>query len=65
MKLSDDLKLSELLSCPFCGADAFIWQGHVGLKVSCLKDCVTMPPRYDMGFTSKDQAIEHWNRRAT
>lgn len=57
--------LSELLCCPFCGANAFIWQTHMGLKVSCSKDCITMPPRSDMGFTSKEQAIEYWNKRAT
>lgn len=53
----------ELLPCPFCGAAAFIWQMHTGSKVSCSKDCVTMPSRFDMGFTSREIAIKFWNRR--
>jgi len=54
----------DLLCCPFCGAEAFIWPilGNK-FKVSCKNDCVTMPPRFDTGFTSVEQAIEFWNRR--
>jgi hypothetical protein len=53
----------NLLPCPFCGADAFTWTAIQGTKVSCSKDCVTMPPRFDMWFTSIEEAIKHWNRR--
>jgi len=53
----------ELKACPFCGSEAFIWRIATGYKVSCKKDCVTMPPRHDMGFTSKEEAIKAWNTR--
>jgi hypothetical protein len=56
--------LSDLLCCPFCGSEAFAWQIREGWKVSCKSDCVTMPPRHDMWFTSIEQAVAHWNKRA-
>jgi len=54
----------NLLPCPFCGAPAFLWGTVNGYKVSCEKDCVTMPPRFDISFTSPDEAGKQWNRRA-
>ncbi len=60
------VRSSALLCCPFCGAEAFVWPTMLnGWKVSCRKDCVTMPSRFDMGFTSEEGAKKHWNRRAT
>ena len=55
-----------LKECPFCGAEAVLWPfGIVGgrRKVSCSNDCVTMPPRFDPGFTTKKEALETWNNR--
>lgn len=57
----------KLKPCPFCGANAFIWKDAVlshGFKVSCEKDCVTMPPRRDTSFSSVEAAIDRWNTRA-
>jgi hypothetical protein len=58
--------LSDLLPCPFCGADAFIWPAMImkGFRVSCKNDCVSMPSRPDSAFTSEKQAKAHWNSRA-
>jgi len=53
----------KLKPCPFCGAPAFLWRTVNGYKVSCEKDCVTIPPRFDVSFTSPDEAVKHWNRR--
>lgn len=56
----------NLKECPFCWAEAVLWPfGIVGgrWKVSCSNDCVTMPPRFDLGFTTKKEAIIKWNRR--
>jgi len=57
-------KRSTLLPCPFCGSEAFIWPiiGNM-FKVSCKKDCITMPSRFDCGFTSIEQAQKYWNTR--
>lgn len=57
---------NDLLCCPFCGGEAFVWEmlGKMW-KVSCTKDCVSMPPRFDMGFTSEEGARKNWNHRAT
>ena len=60
----DEKDITEmLLPCPFCGEEAFVWTAIQGTKVSCSKDCVTMPPRFDMFFTSIEEAVKHWNRR--
>jgi hypothetical protein len=55
----------NLLPCPFCGSPAFMWKTINGYKVSCENDkgCVTMPPRFDISFTSPEEAEKHWNRR--
>ncbi|OGM09225.1 hypothetical protein A2Z67_04780 [Candidatus Woesebacteria bacterium RBG_13_36_22] len=55
----------DLMGCPFCGSEAFIWiiPGSKLYKISCKNDCVTMPPRFDMGFTSEEQAKKYWNCR--
>jgi len=56
----------NLKECPFCGAEAVLWPfGIVGgrWKVSCSNDCITMPPRFDLGFTTKKEAITKWNTR--
>jgi len=55
----------ELKPCPFCGGKAFMWgRGEkIKVKVSCEKDCVTMPPRFDVFFTSIDEAVKRWNKR--
>ncbi len=57
--------LSELLCCPFCGGKAFTWRLFGGWKVSCENDCITMPPRYEVSFTSEENAKRKWNHRAT
>jgi hypothetical protein len=56
----------KLKECPFCGADAVLWPfGIVGgrWKISGSNDCVTMPPRFETGFTTKDEALKKWNTR--
>ena len=56
----------SLLSCPFCGSDAFIWPAMImkGYRVSCKNDCVLMPSRPDVAFSSEKVARAHWNSRA-
>ena len=60
--------MEKLKKCPFCGSEAFIY--FVGgnskfnkYKVSCKNGCVTMPPRFDMNFTSQLEALKAWNKR--
>jgi hypothetical protein len=56
----------KLKACPFCGAEAFTWVNlaHEGwFKISCMRDCVTMPSRPDIWFTSESEAETLWNRR--
>lgn len=53
----------NLKPCPFCGREAFIWETSFGTKIGCVGDCITMPSRWDTGFTSKEKAIEDWNKR--
>ena len=56
--------MEELKPCPFCGGEAFITSlSKHQHKVFCNNDCVTMPPRHDMWFTSYEKAIKAWNRR--
>jgi hypothetical protein len=55
----------KLLPCPFCGAIALLQTcGINNFKVICSEDCVIMPPSPNTFFTSKDQAVNEWNRRA-
>ena len=57
----------ELKPCPFCGGQAFIWNlgsAH-GSRVSCENDCVSMPNRKDIWFTSENNAAEAWNTRTS
>lgn len=68
--MSEDPYKSDLLPCPFCGASAFIYHDmrrikskKIWCKIGCKYDCVTMPPRHDMWFTSEDEAANAWNRR--
>jgi hypothetical protein len=59
-----EIEEKKLKPCPFCGAEAFFWIIMENMwKVSCSKDCVTMPPRFDMGFSSEDEAMKHWNNQ--
>ena len=56
----------KLKECPFCGSKAVLWPfGIVGgrWKISCSNDCVTMPPRFETGFTTKEEASKKWNTR--
>ncbi len=53
-----------LKDCPFCGSKAYIWNISNKYRVSCKNDCVSMPARPDVWFTSKDVAAEMWNTRA-
>jgi len=56
----------KLKECPFCGSKAVLWPfGIVGgrWKISCSDDCVTMPPRFETGFTTKEEALKKWNTR--
>jgi hypothetical protein len=59
-------RMEALKECPFCGGEAYIWSlpgAFRGLKIGCRSDCVTMPPRFDMGFTSASAAVKAWNKR--
>ena len=58
------MKEIELQPCPFCGEAAFCWRMRDGYKISCKADCVTMPPRHDMAFNTREHAAAHWNERA-
>ncbi len=60
MKVNDN---EELKTCPFCGADAFVWGMNRRYKVSCSNDCISMPPMVDMWFTSEQEATKQWNKR--
>lgn len=57
--------MTKLKPCPFCGSNAYVWDAMIirGYKVSCDKDCVSMPSRSDVTFTSEEQAIKAWNTR--
>ena len=56
----------ELKPCPFCGEAAFVWPAMIrpGYRVSCQKDCVSMPARPDTNFTSEEAAVDAWNTRS-
>jgi len=61
-------RIKKLKLCPFCGSNAYIWPvpGYVQsstFKVSCMKDCVSMPVRHDTFFTSQEEAAKAWNHR--
>lgn len=49
--------------CPFCGANAHVWGASPLIKITCEKDCVSMPAGTDVFFTSEEQAIQQWNKR--
>ena len=57
-------KKSKIKPCPFCGGEAHIYQdeagGHYLTEVIC-NDCKVGLERW--GKTSKEQAVEAWNRR--
>ena len=53
----------KLKPCPFCGGEAFVWRLSYRYKISCKQDCVTMPPRFDMWFSSEEEAIKKWNNQ--
>ena len=54
----------ELLSCPFCGGRLFVCEVRpANWKVFCENDCFSMPSRFDVFFTSREQAIEKANKR--
>ena len=60
-------ELTHLLACPFCGEYPFMYDNPTQFnkwKIACPNDCVTMPARFDMWFTSKEQAIKRWNKRS-
>ena len=49
----------ELLSCPFCGGEAFLFEeSEYCIYVEC-EDCKIATPAYD----SEAEAIDAWNTR--
>ena len=63
---TEQIGLSDLLCCPFCGNDAHIMTEKEGYKAVCNKiSCVVLPPMPHEHYTSREQAIKVWNSRAT
>ena len=57
----------DLKSCPFCGGNADTYNVSItnkhSWKVICIEGCIVMPANLDEHFTSKEKAIEAWNKR--
>ena len=57
----------DLRSCPFCGGCGYVENVSItnrhSWKVYCTEGCVSMPAAIDEYFTSKEKAIEAWNKR--
>jgi hypothetical protein len=59
--------MENLKPCPFCGGEAFYFpdfRNPASWKISCRKDCSTIPARPDIWFTDLQIAIEKWNTRS-
>ena len=55
--------MDELKKCPFCGADAFLWEWNGGTAIQCEKfngDSHLVQIR----GKNRAEVIELWNRRA-
>jgi len=57
----------NLKPCPFCNGNAFTHNDSItnkhSWKVFCVEGCVVMPGDPNEFFTSKEKAIEAWNKR--
>jgi len=54
--------MTELKSCPFCGAKAVLEENHGLYTISCQNyECIVCV--YTLYVSDKTKAIEAWNRR--
>ena len=56
--------MAELKPCPFCGGDAVIFATQYGTHIEC-KNYDPDSHRVQITGTTRQDAIEAWNRRAT
>lgn len=55
----------KLLPCPFCKGNAYVLERHPYPKICFYQiRCSSCSAMLEQGFTSKEDAIEAWNRRA-
>jgi len=57
----------DLKPCPFCNGSARVQNESIAnkhsWKVFCVEGCICMPAARDEYFTSREKAIEAWNKR--
>jgi Lar family restriction alleviation protein len=54
--------MTELLDCPFCGEEAFVFTHYDGYSVRCANMACPSNGAY---FETMEEAIEAWNARAS
>jgi len=58
------MKTLKLLPCPFYGSEIEMgWRSNSYFKLMCPNKCIQMPRLPNVGFTSRDAAIQAWNTR--
>ena len=65
--MTPDKKAGEvkLKPCPFCGGEAVVCGCRPEFYVECMGECKLQIPSGDHTFfTSKEAAIQRWNRRS-
>lgn len=55
----------ELKPCPFCGAEAYMWQTNYQTYIQCGRFDATTHGRHliQISADTEEDAIETWNRR--
>jgi len=55
----------DLKPCPFCGGNAYLRMAAIRRSyiIECGEGCIRMPADPNETFTSKEKAIEAWNKR--
>ena len=55
--------MDKLLPCKLCNEQPYLWLDPAGgYKISCINECILIPPKSQPGWKKRDDAIQSWNK---